>query len=129
SNFQGAWCCDFRASWELEVGSWRLAGNGLIFQSGQIHVADVFLHHAPRAEAGEYRSNRLLDDLQPAARHAVTIAVIEGRNDLLFENRIQRLRVGPVLRALVAGVGLAFNQPPVVAGESFGPPAVADRQV
>ena len=43
--------------------------------------------------------------------------------------RVERLHVGPVLRAVVVRIGLRVDQPPVVAGVPLGPPAVADRHV
>src|SRR4029079_1973636 len=57
------------------------------------------------------------------------ITLVECGRDLLLEDRIERLCVGPVLRAIVARVRLPLDQPAVVAAESFGPPSVADRQV
>src|SRR5437763_838604 len=81
--------------WSLGFGLWDLSCDWLVFQGRQIHVPDVFLHHAARAEAGEYRPHRLLDDLQPAARQAVAVALVERGDDLLFENRVERLRIGP----------------------------------
>ena len=58
----------------LGFGFWDLASiyaTGWSLSGGQIHVADVFLDHPPRAEAGQHGADRLLDDLQPAVRNAV----------------------------------------------------------
>ena len=55
------------------------------------------------------------------AGQAVRVALVVGRDQLLLEDPVQVLRVGPVLGALV-GVGLAAaDRPAVVAGRSPRP--------
>src|SRR5882762_6880876 len=55
-------------------GALGLLRDGLILDGGQVHVANVFLDHPPRAEARKHRPHRLLDHLQPAARRARAVA-------------------------------------------------------
>ena len=98
--------------------------------AGAYSVLGVLLHHAPRAEARRDRQDRLRDDRQPAARDPVRVAVVEGRHDL----RARAARRAPRRRRrrrrrCRRGRGPAFDQPAVLAGVAFGPPAVADAQV
>src|SRR3990172_1403649 len=101
----------------------------LLAERRLVHAADVLLDHPARAEAGEHRADRLPDDLQPPAGNAVGVAVVEGGHELLLDEPVDRLRVGPVLRAVVVRIRLPVDEPAVVAGEALGPPAVADREV
>src|SRR5678816_4961513 len=111
--------------WEFGV----LPGHGLTCERRQIHLSHVFLHHPAGAEAGQYGPDRLFHDLQPLPWHAGRVAGVERRDELALQELVNRLRVGPVLRAVIVRVGVPVDEPAVVAGKSFGPPAVADRHV
>src|SRR5688572_8011249 len=118
----------------LEIESWSLgvdalSRNSLAPHRGQIHFAHVILHHPPRGEDRQHRADRLLHDFQPAPRDAVLVARVERRHQLLFDERVDRLRIGPVLCAVIVRIGVPLDQPAVLAGEPFGPPAVTDRHV
>src|SRR5436189_3945179 len=92
-----------------------------------VHVVDVFLHHAARAEAGGDADDGVADERQPPLGDAV-LAVVERRHDLGLEEIVDARRIGGVLRLGITGVA-GVDQPAVVAGIALGPPAVADRQV
>ena len=67
--------------------------------------------------------------MNPLARQAVNVAIVESRNDLLFENVIQRLRIatiGDLVRNMLRAV---TDREAIRAVVRFGPPAVEDRQV
>ena len=78
---------------------------------------------------GVDREHRLPHDIEPAARDALGVAIVEGRNDLVFEQVIERFGVGrvdrPRSRSSPAGCRSASRS----AGVALGPPAVADADL
>ena len=67
--------------------------------------------------------------LRSSAREAVGVALVVGRHELLLEDPVQVLRVGPVLGALVGVRVAAADGPAVVAGPALVPPAVEHATV
>src|ERR1035438_3265059 len=52
---------------------------------GRVDLLEVVVEHSRGAEGGSERSDRGADAVQPGAREPVRVAVIEGGQDLLFE--------------------------------------------
>src|SRR5436190_5898301 len=54
----------------------------------QVIFFDVFAHHAVGAVFGDERDHRAADFLDPLARDAIGVAIVEGRNNFLSEHAI-----------------------------------------
>src|SRR5574339_161186 len=91
-----------------------------------VHLLDVFLDHAPRAEVGRDGADRLLHQADPAARDVLLVALVVGRHDLLLEEPVERAGVRGVHRVVVAALDPGVDQEPVGPCVALGPPAVAD---
>ena len=57
------------------------------------------------------------------------VPIVVGRDDLRLEQIVERSRIRSVHRVHVVARRPSFDQPAVLAGVAFGPPAVADREV
>ena len=94
-----------------------------------VHLLDVLLDHAARAEAARDRPDPFPHDLQPSLRDVLLITLVERRDHLFLEQSVQRLGIGFIGRVRVIAEGGPMNQPAVPPGVAFSPPAVPDAQV
>ena len=89
-----------------------------------VHLLDVLLDHAARAEAARDRPDPFPHDLQPSLRDVLLITVVERRDDLFLEQSVQCLGIGFISRVRVIAERGSVNQPAVLPGVAFSPPAV-----
>ena len=95
----------------------------------QVEPLGVFAEHPRRRELPQRGRHRAAHDREPVGWDVVRVAGVVARDDLLLEDPVEVLRVGPVLGGFV-GVGLATaDGPAVVVGEALVPPAVEDADV
>ena len=96
----------------------------------QVHPLDVLVEHPRRREPPERRapSTGASSSTQVAGRPSASPLVV-ARHDLLLEDPVEVLGVGPVLGRLVRVRLAAADRPAVVAGPALVPPAVEDADV
>ena len=95
----------------------------------QVQALGVLVEHPGRREAPDGAGDGVAHELHPPGGEAVPVPLVVGRDQLLLEDPVQVLRVGPVLGALVR-VGLpASDGPAVVAHEALVPPPVEHAHV
>ena len=95
---------------------------------GQVHLLDVFVEHPCRREPPDVSSHRAPHQPTQARGKPLGVALVVARHDLLLEDPVQVLRVGPVLGPLVGVRLAAADRPAVVAGPALVPPAVEDAE-
>src|ERR1041385_1312238 len=89
-----------------------------------VHLFSIFLHHPAGGKVRSYRADRLLHNLHPTPRNISGITLVESRNNLFFQQAINRFR----FRGLVSGLG-GINEPTIRAGVALGPPTIGNAQV
>src|SRR5262245_27718926 len=122
----------------MEYGEWKMKSPRLATQlflrrgphRRNIHSFGVFLDHAAGAEDGGCGADGLFDQMGPAARDAVAVAVEIERRDLVFERAVERLGVGVVAGFVTHALWQArINRPAIATLVSFIPPSVQDAQM
>ena len=95
----------------------------------QIILLRVIAHHAVGAELHDERSHRPADFLNPLARDAIRIAIIEGGNHFLGQ-RLEKIRaVHAILFVHVWRVRIRADGETIRTVEAFAPPAVEDAEI
>src|SRR5262249_51707484 len=106
----------------------HVAALALLPWCGCVNVHQVIAQHPSSAEGRTDRPQPRLDPLDPPARHARSVAVVEERHHLSLEQGVQRTGVPGVLYSRVRR-RLAVNRPAVASVEPFTPPPVEHAQV
>lgn len=90
----------------------------------KIQRLDVIFYHPFGAELGRDGSDTLFDQLKPAARNAIEIALIEQWNRFLFQHPVHLFGVVMVLGLHIRVSVQRLNSPAVRAVVPFLPPAI-----
>ena len=97
--------------------------------AGRYSRSDVLVEHPRRREPPDRAGDGVAHELEPAGGRRIRVALVVGRDQLLLEDPVQVLRVGPVLGALVVVRVAAADGPAVVPGPALVPPAVEHADV
>ena len=96
----------------------------------QVHLLGVLVEHPGRREPPDRASRSSAHEARSRPRGTpVVVALVVARHDLVLEEPVEVLGVGPVLGALVGVRLAAADRPAVVAGPALVPPAVEDADV
>src|SRR5258708_11959894 len=94
----------------------------------QVGLFDIFANHVGAAELRRQQRHAAPDPAHPRARQAGRVAVVELRNDLLFERIVQACEVARVDLSGFSALAVA-DRPADVFLVGLVPPAVEDRAV
>src|SRR3954468_12017068 len=94
---------------------------------GQGIFLHVFAHHAGGAVSGAERDNGAADFLDPLARDAVRVAVVERGNHFLRQHTIKICAVATILLLDRSWMRVITNREAIRAVVAFAPPAIEDR--
>src|SRR5581483_2468550 len=89
----------------------------------------ILLNHATHTELRGAGTNCLFHIAKPAVRNVIFSPLKEGRDDLFFEQAVEREAIGFGLDFLIMILALLANGPAVVAVVTFGPPAVENAAI
>src|SRR6476660_829323 len=116
--------CTLLLSWRARSSQIEDAGT-----CGNVHPRRVFLQHSTGRILRDDGPKRLLGHAYPPVGNPVLVSIIVERNDLFFEESIERLGICRVVVLNLETFGHIADSPAVVSIKAFVPPAVEHTHV
>src|SRR5205085_2392041 len=107
----------------------RNPNSAIVLLSADVYAASVFAHHSVAVEGGRERLDGVARHGDPARGQSPLVAFVEGRDDISFEDAVERFGVASVGLFGRLAYGIFADGPAVATVVAFEPPAVQDRQV